>query len=95
MPGPVHNLSVRLRALFCAERRPSDQAFEHDGSDTPPIAAEVVALSSEDLRGNVVWCAHCRESQLTSRLAPGIDLVAVADGQLNLIERHAVTIVSV
>ena len=34
---PVDNLSVSVRCLFSAERWPSDLAFKHNGSKTPPV----------------------------------------------------------
>lgn len=35
--APVDNLSVSVRCFFGAERWPSDLAFEHNGSKTPPV----------------------------------------------------------
>ena len=53
--SPVDDLSVRFVGRGRAEGRISDQALEHDGTKTPPVALLVVALLEEDLRGDVVW----------------------------------------
>jgi hypothetical protein len=57
---PVNNLTVCVVWLFGAERRPADKALEHDGAHGPPIAAEVVSLSTEDLWRYVVGSTHSR-----------------------------------
>lgn len=56
---PIDDLAVGLVGVLSAEGRPADEALEHDGSDRPPIAAEGVALASENLRGDVVWSSNC------------------------------------
>jgi hypothetical protein len=83
---PIDNLAVGIVRLLCAERRPADQTFEHDCANTPPIAAVVVALSTEDFGSDVIGGTNSRVCKLTARLAPGVDLMAVADSQLNLVE---------
>ena len=93
--GPVDNLAVCVVGLFGAERGPADETLEHDGSDRPPIAAIVVTLTAEDLRGNVVGSTNCRVSQLASGLPPCVDLGTVADGKLNLVHVHGVAVVTV
>ena len=54
VPLPVHNLAVCLARVFCTERRPSDQALEHDRSQTPPVTTKVVAFAAEDFRRYIV-----------------------------------------
>lgn len=83
---PVNDLAVGVVGFLGAERRPADQALEHDGSDTPPVTAIVVALSAEDLGSDVVWSTDGRVGELATRLAPSVDLVAVAHGELDLVE---------
>jgi hypothetical protein len=83
---PIDDLAVRIMWLLCAERRPADKTFKHDSTNAPPIAAEIVALAREDLRCDVVWCANGGVRELTPRFAPGVDLVAVGDGKLNLVD---------
>ena len=90
--GPVHNLAVRVVRLLSAERWPSDQTLEHDRAHAPPIAAEVVALAAEDLGCDVVRCTHSRVGELTPRLTPGVDLVAIGNRKLDLIDRDRVAI---
>jgi hypothetical protein len=93
--GPVDNLAVCVVGLFGAEWGPADKTLEHDGSDRPPIAAIVVTLAAEDFRSNVVGGTNCRVGQLTSRLPPCVDLGTVADGELNLVHVHGVSVVTV
>lgn len=83
---PVDNLAVCVMRLLGAEWRPADQALEHDCANTPPIAALVVALATEDFRRNVIRCADSRVSKLPARLAPCVDLVAVRHRELDLID---------
>lgn len=95
MARPVDNLPVRIMGFLGAERRPSDQTLEHDGAQAPPVAAEVVALSAEDLWRNVVWGTDCGVCKLTTRLSPGIDELSIADGQLDLVEVDGIPIVTI
>ena len=81
--------------LLCAERRPTDQAFKHDGANRPPIAAKVVALATEDLWRNVVGCTDSRVGQLATRLPPCVDLCTVANCQLDLVHVHRVSVVAI
>ena len=83
---PVDNLAVGIVGFLCAEWRPSDQTFEHDGANTPPVAAVVVALATENLGSDVIGSTNGRVCELTAGLAPGVDLMTVADSQLNLVE---------
>ena len=81
--------------LLCAEWWPADETFEHDGTDRPPIATEVVSLAAEDLWCDVVGCTNSGVGQLATRLSPSVDLCAVADGQLNLIHVHRVSVIPI
>lgn len=63
---PVHNLAICLTCVLGTEGRPSDQALEHDRSQTPPIATEVVAFAAEDFGGYVVWRTDGTVGELTS-----------------------------
>jgi len=78
--------------LLGAEWRPANQAFEHDGADTPPIAALVVALATEDLWCDVIGRSNGRVSELSARLAPCVDLVAVGHCELDLINADGVAV---
>jgi len=84
--GPVYNLAVCVVGFLCTERGPTNQALEHDGANAPPITAVVVALAAEDLGSNIVGSTDGRVGELTTRFAPGVDLMAVADSQLDLVE---------
>ena len=55
---PIDNLSVGIRSILSAERRPPYKALKHDGPDGPPITKVGVALSVENLRGDVIRSAH-------------------------------------
>ena len=78
--------------LFSAERRPTNQTFEHDCSYRPPIAAERVPLPAKDLRGNVIRGPHRRVRHDTARFAPGVNLAPVADCEINLIQGDRVSV---
>ena len=92
IPAPVHNLPIRIMRLLGAERRPSNQALEHDRTHAPPVAPEVVPLAAENLRSDVVRRADCGVSELAPGLAPGVDLVAVGDGELDGVEADGVAV---
>lgn len=81
--------------LFGAERRPADQAFEHDGTNGPPIAAEVVSLAAEDFWRDVVGCTDSGVGKLTTGFPPCVDLCSVADCQLDLVHVHRVAVVAI
>ena len=91
---PVVDLAVRFRRLLGAERRPTDQAFEHDGADGPPVTRKVIALTAEDFRRDVVGRANGRVGQLAARLAPRVDLRPVRHGELDLVQARRVAIVA-
>lgn len=90
--APVDDLLVRLSAVLGAEGGPADQAFEHDGADAPPVAAEGVALPAEDLGGDVVRGADGGVGHHAAGLAPHVDLGAVADGEVDLVEADGVAV---
>jgi hypothetical protein len=81
--------------LLRTERRPPDQALEHDCAQTPPITTIIVALTREYLRRNVVRCADRRVRELATRFSPRVDLLAVADGELDLVEVDRLAVVTV
>lgn len=94
IPLPIYDLPVCIVRLLCAERRPADQTLEHDRAYTPPIAPEIVTLSTKNLRRDVVGRAHCRVGELTPRLAPSVDLVAIGDGELDLVDRDGIAVLA-
>lgn len=89
---PVDDLAIGVVSLFSTERWPADQTFKHDSSNTPPIAALVIASSTEDLGCDVVGSANSRKGQLTTRLSPGIDLFPVGNCELDLVYADRVAI---
>ena len=90
---PIDNLSVGVMGILGAEGRPANQALKHDRSDGPPITAKGVALTSEDLGGDVVGGTNSGVSDATTGLTPCIDLAA-AHGKINLIQCNRVAIVA-
>ena len=90
--GPVDNLAVCVVRLLGTEWRPANQAFEHDGTHTPPIATLVVALATENLGCDVIRCSDGGVCELSARLAPGVDLVAVGHRELDLINANRVAV---
>ena len=51
-------------------------------------------MSAKDLRRNVVWRADRRVCHDAARLAPGVDVATVADGEVNLVDVDGVAIVA-
>jgi len=88
IPWPIDDLTIRIMRLLGAERRPSNQAFKHNRSHTPPIASEIITLPTKDFGSDVIGRTHRRVGELSTRFTPGIDLRAVADCQLDLVEVH-------
>ena len=84
--APVDNLSVGVVRVFGAEGWPADQTFEHDGPNGPPVAAERVPVAREDLRRDIIRRPNGRVCHDSSRLAPGVDLAAIAHRKIDLIE---------
>lgn len=89
---PVDNLAVGIVRLLGTEWGPTDEALEHDGAYTPPITALVVAFAAEDLGGDVIRSADSGVRKLPAGLAPGVDLVAVGDRQLDLVDADRVAV---
>lgn len=77
-----------------AEWRPSDHGFIHDRAQRPPVAAKGIALPAEDLGCNVIGGADRGIGHCPPRLAPVFDLLAVADGQVDLVNVDRVTILA-
>lgn len=92
MTRPLDDLAVGVVRLLSAEWWPADETFEHDRSHGPPVAGEVVTPTGEDFGGDVVGSTHGGVSELPTRLAPGVDLVAVADCELDLIEGDGLSV---
>ena len=90
--APVDDLLVRLSAVLRAEWWPANQAFEHNRAHAPPVTAECVALPAEDLGGDVVWRADRGVSHHSPGFTPHIDLGAVADGEVDLIEADRIAV---
>lgn len=84
--APVDDFAVGVVRVFGAKGRPTDETFEHDCADGPPVAAERVAFSSEDFWSNVIRGSDSRVSHNATRFAPGVDLTAVADSEVYLVE---------
>ena len=92
---PVNNLAVGVMGLLSAERRPANKTLEHDGTDGPPVAAIVVTFSAKNLGSNVIGRTDGRVGQLTTGLAPTVDLCTIADRELDLVDGNGVTVVAV
>ena len=91
---PIDNLAVCVMGIFGAEGGPADQTFEHDGTDRPPVTSEGVASTRKNLRGNVVRSAYGRVRKDTTGFAPGIDLSAVADSKVDLVEGNRLAVLA-
>ena len=75
-----------------AEWGPANEAFEHDGADRPPVAAERVAMTCENFGGDIIWGTNRRIGQHSTGFTPGIDLFGVAHRQINLIEGDGIAV---
>ncbi len=89
---PRDNLPIRIVRILGAKRRPTDEALEHDGAQRPPIAFVRVALAAEDLGRDVIGRADGRVGHDAAGFAPGVDLGAVADGEVDLVEGDGVAV---
>lgn len=89
---PLDNLSVRVVRFLGAEWWPADETFEHDSTNTPPIAALVIASATKDLRCNVVWSTDSREGKLTTGFTPSVNLLTIRHGQLDLVDADRVAV---
>ena len=89
---PVDDLAVSVVRIVGAEGRPADETLEHDCSQTPPITLEAISLAAEDLRCDVVGRTDGGVGHDSTRLSPCVDLRAVADRQIDLVERDGVAI---
>ena len=94
MPGPIHNLPIRIMRLLGTKRRPPNQALKHNRPHTPPITSKIVSFSAEDLGRDVVRCADGRVCKLAPRLAPRVDLVAIGDGELDLVDGDGIAVLA-
>lgn len=92
MAWPIDNLAICIVRLFSTEWWPTNKALEHDSTNTPPIAALVIAFAAEDFRRDVIRSTNCREGQLTARLTPSVDFLSVRDCELDLVYADRITI---
>lgn len=89
---PVHNLAIRVVAVFGAERRPADQALEHDCSQAPPIAVETVPMAREDLGRDIIGCANRRVRHQSPAPSPVVNLCAIRNRQVDLVDGNGRTV---
>ena len=90
--GPVNDLAVGVMRVLGAERRPADKTLEHDCAGGPPVAREGVALAAENLGRDVVWSSDRGVGHDAAGLTPGVDLRAVADRKVDLVNGDGVTV---
>ena len=90
--APVYDLPIRDVRLFRTERRPSNQALKHNCPDTPPIAAKIVTFATENFGGDIIGGSNSGVSELTPRFTPSVDLIAIRNGQLDLIDGDTIAI---
>ena len=91
--APIDNLAIGIMGVFGAKWRPTDQAFEHDGSYRPPITSKGVALPTKNFRGDVIGSTHsgiCKSS--TVRLSPRVNKTSVTYRQVDLIQGDRVPV---
>lgn len=84
--APVDDFAIGVVRVFGAEGRPTDETLEHDCANGPPVTAECIAFPGEDFRGDVIRGSDGRVCHDASRFAPSIDLAAIANCKINLVE---------
>lgn len=89
---PVDNLAVCIVTVLGTEWRPAHQALEHDRSQAPPIAVKAIAVTSENLRGNVVRRSDGGVRHQSSAPSPVVDLSTVRHGQVDLVKGNRVAV---
>lgn len=89
---PFDDFAVCVMRFLGAKRRPANQTFEHNGTDAPPVAAKIVAFAAENLWSDVVGCADGGIGELAAGLTPGLDLIAVGDCELDLVDRDRLAV---
>ena len=90
--APVNNFAIRIVGVLCTKRRPTDEAFEHDSPNGPPVAAESIALAVENFGSDVIWGPDRGVGHNTTRFAPGVDLATVADCEIDLVQGDRVAV---
>ncbi len=78
--------------IFSTERRPADKALKHDCASGPPIASIRITLATKDFRGDVIWSANCGVGHDPTGFAPSVDLRAVADREVDLVQGDRVAV---
>lgn len=87
---PVHDLPVGLVGILGTERRPSNEALEHDCTQTPPVAFLTVTRMEEYLRCNIIRGTHCGVRHQAAGSPPGVNLVTVRYGEVDGVYHHGV-----
>ena len=90
--APVDDLLISLSTILRTKRRPPNKTLEHDSAHAPPVTAKSVALPTEDLRRDIIRRTNRGVSHHATGFAPHIDLGAVADGEVDLIEGNGVAV---
>jgi hypothetical protein len=83
--SPVNDLPVCIGCVLGTERRPANQAFEHNSTNGPPIAKVGISLAVEDFRRNIIRSSNGRVGHGTTGLSPGVDLSTVGYREVNRI----------
>lgn len=90
--APVDDLSVSIVGILSTERRPADLTFKHDSTQAPPVTVLSVAVTTEDLRGNVIGRTNGGVGHKTTRLTPVVDDTSVANREVDLVKVDRITI---
>ena len=91
---PIDNLAVCVMCVFGTKGRPANQTFEHDSTNRPPVTAKRVASAGEDLWSYVIGSAHRGVSKDTTGFAPGVDLSAIANCEVDLVKGNGLAVLA-
>lgn len=83
--SPVDDLPVGVGSVLRTEWRPSNQTFEHNSTNRPPIAKVGVSLAVENFRRNIIRSSNGRVCHSATGLSPSVDLSTVGYRQVNRI----------
>lgn len=79
-------------SILCTERGPADLTLKHDGTQAPPVTILSVAMTTEDLGGNVVRSADGGVGHESTRLTPVVDSTTITNSEIDLIKIDRITI---
>jgi hypothetical protein len=78
--------------IFSTEGGPADLTLKHDRAKTPPVTVMRVAVTTENLGGDVIGSTNSRVGHKPSGFSPVIDDTTVADSEVDLVKINGIAI---